>query len=66
MTSELRQKLRSAIPLQENGQREFENQTGINIETDIDRVVACLNPNADGGGQVRAPAWCWRAAASTR
>ena len=30
--------------MQENGQREFENQTGINIETDIDRVVACLDP----------------------
>lgn len=49
MTSELRQKLRGAIPLHENGQREFENQTGINIETDVDRIVACMNPNGDGG-----------------
>jgi hypothetical protein len=45
MTSELRQKIRHAIPLKENGQQELEHQTGINIETDIDRVVACLNPD---------------------
>src|SRR6185295_4784987 len=37
MTSELRQKLRGAIPYHENGQREFQNKTGINIETDVDR-----------------------------
>ena len=49
MTSELRQKLHKVIPGQENGQREFANQTGINIETDIDRVVACLSPNGAGG-----------------
>ncbi len=48
MTSELRQKVRRALPMQENGQREFENQTGINIETDIDRVVACLYPDRAG------------------
>src|SRR5215210_4312863 len=40
MTSDLRQKVRSMVPMKEDGQREFENQTGINIETDIDRVVA--------------------------
>ena len=45
MTSELRQKVRRALPMQENGQRELETQTGINIETDIDRVVACLYPD---------------------
>ena len=48
MTSELRQKLRRALPMQENGSSEFENQTGINIETDIDRVVACLYPDRAG------------------
>src|SRR5882724_1107921 len=57
MNSELRQKLRHVVPVQENGQREFENETGINIETDIDRVVASLNPdpdstNAPGAGMV--------------
>ena len=41
MASELRQKLRQVMPMQENGQKELESQTGINIETDIDRVTAC-------------------------
>ena len=47
MTSELRQHLRHAVPMQkqEDGQREFQNETGINVETDIDRVVACLEPD---------------------
>jgi hypothetical protein len=57
MTSELRQRLRSAIPMPENGQRELEEKTGINIESDIDRVVACLYPGQDGtnhGGMVLA------------
>ena len=59
MTSELRQKLHSALPLPENGQRELQEHTGINIETDIDRVVACLNPDgesshAPGAGMVLA------------
>jgi hypothetical protein len=45
MASELRQKLHNAMPTPADGQREFEDKTGINIETDIDRVVACLNPD---------------------
>jgi hypothetical protein len=49
MTSELRQKLRGATPMQENGQRELEEQTGINLESDIDHIVACLYPQRDGG-----------------
>jgi hypothetical protein len=48
MGSELRQKLRRAIPIQENGQQELENQTGINIETDIDTIVACMSADAPG------------------
>ena len=48
MTSELRQKVHQAVPVPENGQHEFESQTGINIETDIDHVVACLDPGPDG------------------
>jgi hypothetical protein len=48
MTSELRQKIRRALPTQENGQQEIQNQTGINIETDVDRIVACLYPERDG------------------
>ena len=50
MASELRQKIRRALPGQENGQRELQEQTGINLETDIDRVVACLHPDRDGAG----------------
>jgi hypothetical protein len=48
MTSELRQKLHHALPSEPDGQREFQNQTGINLETDVDRVVACARPDADG------------------
>src|SRR5262245_32552828 len=44
MASELRQKVHGAVPHTENGQREFQNETGINIETDIDRVVAFALP----------------------
>ncbi len=48
MTSEVRQKIHRAAPVPETGQREFEDQTGINIETDVDRVVACLDPGLGG------------------
>ena len=59
MASELRQKIRVAVPMQENGQRELQDQTGINLETDIDGVVACLSPdsgstNSPGAGMVLA------------
>src|SRR3990170_4726776 len=50
MASELRQKIHRALPGQENGQRELQEQTGINLETDVDRVVACLHPERDGVG----------------
>jgi hypothetical protein len=50
MASELRQKLHKVVPAEQNGQREFQDKTGINIETDVDRVVACLNPKAEGVG----------------
>lgn len=51
MASELRQKLRRAIPIHEDGQKELEERTGINIETDIDRIVACLNPDPESPSQ---------------
>jgi len=47
MTSELRQKLHQVIPVPAEGQRELEERTGINIETDIDRIVGCLSPDVD-------------------
>src|SRR5215468_12720664 len=50
MASELRQRFRRSVATgaQENGQREFQDLTGINIETDIGRVVACLDLPANG------------------
>jgi hypothetical protein len=49
MTSDLRERARRALPRLPNGQEQFRNETGINIETDIDRVVACLGRLAEGG-----------------
>ncbi len=59
MSSELRQKLRRAVPIPENGQQELQDRTGINLETDVDRVVACARPdagssNVPGAGMVLA------------
>jgi len=47
MDSDLRARLKEAMPQHEQGQREFQEHTGINIETDIDYVVASLTPGAD-------------------
>src|SRR5262245_24824583 len=44
MVSGVRQKLRDAMPGGGKGQADFQAKTGINIETDIDRVVASLTP----------------------
>jgi len=44
MQSEMRQRLRSAMPHREEGQAELEQETGINIERDIDHVTAFLTP----------------------
>ena len=49
MTSELRQKIRRGVPLPENGQRELQEKTGINLETDVDRVVACAGARPTTG-----------------
>src|SRR5215470_3091282 len=59
MASELRQRFRKSLAAdaQENGQREFQSLTGINIETDIKRVLACFDasensPTGMGAGLV--------------
>jgi hypothetical protein len=57
MDSELRQRLKILLP-QEQGQKEFQDQTGIDIERDIDYVVAAAtripaaNGSSDPGGLV--------------
>lgn len=48
MDSQLRQKMKAALP-NETGQQEFAQQTGIDIERDIDYVVAAMTtPGAAG------------------
>jgi len=46
MTSDVRERARRAFP---SGQEQFRSETGINVETDIDRVVACLSSEGAGG-----------------
>jgi hypothetical protein len=48
MDSELRQRLKLAIPVPSDGQAEFQAQTGIDIERDIDYVVAAMVPGTTG------------------
>jgi hypothetical protein len=51
MDSDLRQRLKAAMPMHEQGQAEFQAQTGIDIEKDIDYIVAAasgVGGNPDG------------------
>ncbi len=53
MDSDVRRRLGQAlesIPNREQGQQELENQTGINLEHDIDRVVAFADSSPAGEG----------------
>ena len=45
MDSELRQRLKATMPIHETGQQEFQEKTGIDIEHDIDYVVAAMTPS---------------------
>jgi hypothetical protein len=48
MNSELRQRLRKFEGVTDEGRSEFKTETGIDIETDIDHVVACMGtPGAE-------------------
>jgi hypothetical protein len=49
MRSEVRQHLLKAMPREADGRREFQQRTGIDVESDIDHVVAGLAPSPDGG-----------------
>jgi hypothetical protein len=42
MDSDLRARLKAAMPMHEQGQVEFQQQTGIDIERDIDYIVAAV------------------------
>jgi hypothetical protein len=48
MDSQLRQRLKQVLP-QEQGQKEFQQETGIDIEQDIDYVVAAMTTPGSGG-----------------
>jgi hypothetical protein len=47
MDSDLRSRLKQAMPMHEQGQQEFMAQTGIDIERDIDYIVASLSTGLD-------------------
>jgi hypothetical protein len=49
MTSELRTRLKQAVPQQAEGQKEFYEHTGIDIEQDIDYLVAAMMPGGERG-----------------
>jgi hypothetical protein len=44
MVSEVRQRILQMLPTRMTGQQDLESQTGIKIDTDVDRLVACLAP----------------------
>jgi len=44
MNSELRQRIKEAMPMHQQGQEEFQRETGIDIEKDIQYVVAAVTP----------------------
>ena len=48
MDSELRQRLKTVLPMPEKGQEEFHSETGIDIEHDIDYVVGAMATSAGG------------------
>jgi hypothetical protein len=49
MDSDLRARLKQAMPMHEKGQQQFQDETGIDIERDIDYVVAALAPGLNQG-----------------
>ena len=48
MDSELRQRFKQAMPMNEEGRQEFLQKTGIDIENDIDYVVAAVGAQTEG------------------
>lgn len=50
MTSSFRERFREAVPEQNEGRDEFLRETGIDVERDIDHIVACMIPTEGHGG----------------
>jgi hypothetical protein len=50
MVSQVRQKLLQVLPTGGTGHQQLEEQTGINLENDIDRLVACISPLHESQG----------------
>ncbi len=59
MNSDLRKHVKALVPTEGRGQNEFRDETGIDLENDVDRVVAAIGPRAvgatsgDNGGKAR-------------
>ncbi len=66
MASELRQKLRRAIPMQENGQQEFESADRHQPRNRHRHRRGVPEPRGRERQYAPAREWCWRAAGSTR
>ena len=49
MSSEFRQRLTTLMDDEGKGRQEFQEHTGIDVERDIDAVIAAMSPGADGG-----------------
>ena len=49
MSSEFRQRLTSLMDDEGKGRQEFQEHTGIDVEQDIDAVIAAMSPGAGGG-----------------
>jgi hypothetical protein len=50
MSSEFRQRLTSLLDHEGEGRQEFETETGIDVERDIDAVIAAMSPASTDGG----------------
>lgn len=48
MKSQVRERVKRIEPKGDNGKQDFEDKTGIDIESDIERVLAFVVPDADG------------------
>jgi hypothetical protein len=49
MDSEFRMRLKQALPMNDKGQEEFQRHTGIDIERDVDYIVAAMTALPTGG-----------------